>query len=633
MSAFSEREADEKRLQLGVQSRTIDHVAILAVHGLDGIVLDHEFGVDRKHVELLCHLGDEVVEERAVDRSLQRQLLMGEVELEAVPQVAEDVAVARCGHGRGHRGRSVSLHAGLVGVERPGLAGARESDGIGLRLLHVGIESGDRLVLGHAAQAHPGHADAGVDFVVVEGGVDYDGQHHDGHYGPDSYEKAQWDAPAPVPPIDSLLTQKGSNSRTRWTIQNSRCGGPEKGFRRRVVIAWTGLRSWNASKNSPLGGLLTAGQARRIGLTAEFARNPGGVLSGQSIGDVSHLSRAAVHKQVERLRALGFAIEPVGGAGYRLARSFDDLVAAEAVIPFLLGLMEAAGPPGRSEAPPSNPARAPAWTVGLPYRYLPTCPSTNQALRAVAARPPGPAALPAGALLVTDDQTGGRGRLGRDWVSQPGKDLTFSVLLRPALAPARAHLLSLAAALAVAETLETIPGLEGQVGVKWPNDVLLGGRKVCGILVEGAMDSDRLQWAVAGIGLNVNSDPAAFTRGARPETLQQWAGRPEPVSLGHFLGTDLARAPLLAQLLTRLTERWRDVEGGDLLPGLRQRDVLRGLSVEVLSGPPANTPVVTGEAAGIGEEGQLLVLTADGRQVQVFAGDVTVRSFGKGSAR
>ena len=71
------------------------------------------------------------------------------------------------------------------------------------------------------------------------------------------------------------------------------------------------------------------------------------------------------------------------------------------------------------------------------------------------------------------------------------------------------------------------------------------------------------------------------------------------------------------------------MEGGDLLPGLRQRDLLRGLSVEVLSGPPANTPVVTGEAAGIGEEGQLLVLTADGRQAQVFAGDVTVRSFGK----
>ena len=175
------RETHEKRLQLGVQSGPIDDIALLAIHGLDGVVLDHEFGVDGGHVELLRHLCDEVVEERAVDRSLQRQVLMREVELEAVPQVAEDVAVARRGHGRGHGGRGVGLHADLVRVERPGLARARERDGIGLRLLHVGIESGDRLVLGHAAQAHPGHADAGVNFVVVEGRVDYDGQHHYGH--------------------------------------------------------------------------------------------------------------------------------------------------------------------------------------------------------------------------------------------------------------------------------------------------------------------------------------------------------------------------------------------------------------------------------------------------------------------
>jgi BirA family transcriptional regulator, biotin operon repressor / biotin---[acetyl-CoA-carboxylase] ligase len=368
-------------------------------------------------------------------------------------------------------------------------------------------------------------------------------------------------------------------------------------------------------------GLLTMGQARRIGLAAELAKDPGGVLSGQTVGDFAHLSRAAIHKQVEQLRSLGFAIEPVGGAGYRLAQPFDDLVAAEAVIPLLLELLEPCGLL-KNGGP---------WIAGLPYRYVASCPSTNQALRTAAAAPRpaahrGPATLPAGAVVVTDEQTGGRGRLGRGWVSQPGRDLTFSVLLRPALAPARAHLLSLAAALAVAETLETIPGLEGQVGIKWPNDVLLGDRKVCGILVEGSMDSDRLHWAVAGIGLNVNSDPGAFTRGVGAEALQEWAGRPEPASLSHALATNVPRAPLLAQLLARLTERWRDVEGGDL-PGLRQRDLLRGRVVEVLSGPPANAPVASGEAAGIGEEGQLFVRTEDGRTAQLFAGDVTVRSF------
>jgi len=368
-------------------------------------------------------------------------------------------------------------------------------------------------------------------------------------------------------------------------------------------------------------GLVTTGQAHRIALAAELAWREGEALSGQAVGDSLGLSRAAVHKQVEQLRSLGFVIDPVSGAGYRLARPFDDLVAAEAVVPFLLDLME-----------PGSP-----WVAGLPYRYLARCASTNQVLRGAAglSSPPGAnagraaaASPPAGAVVVTDEQTGGRGRLGRGWVSQPGKDLTFSVLLRPALAPARAHLLSLAAALAVAETLETIPGLEDRVAIKWPNDVLLGDRKVCGILVEGSMDSDRLHWAVAGIGLNVNSDPVAFTGGLGPDALREWQARPEPASLCQALGRELPRAPLLAQLLARLTTRWNAVDGDDLLTGLRQRDFLRGRAVEVLSGPPSNEPVVTGEAAGIGEEGQLLVLTPDGRQVQVFAGDVTVRSFG-----
>jgi len=260
-----------------------------------------------------------------------------------------------------------------------------------------------------------------------------------------------------------------------------------------------------------------------------------------------------------------------------------------------------------------------SWVAGLPYRYLAACPSTNQALKQAAS------SSPAGALVVTDEQTGGRGRLGRTWVSQAAKDLTFSVLLRPSIAPARAHLLSLAAALAVAEVLETIPGLEGRVGIKWPNDVLLGGKKVCGILLEGSMDVDRLHWAVAGIGLNVNSDPAGLVSDLGVEARAEWLARPRPTSLRAETGCDTPRAPLLAALLVRLTEVWTDPETGDILAGLSGRDTLAGRPVEVLSGPPENRPLAVGRASGIGPEGQLLVRTASGETVAVFAGDVTVR--------
>lgn len=316
------------------------------------------------------------------------------------------------------------------------------------------------------------------------------------------------------------------------------------------------------------------------------------------------LSRAAVHKHVEHLRSLGFAIVTVAGAGYRLERPFDDLVAAEAVAPYLLDL-----------APPELP-----WTAGLPYRYANECGSTNAELKALATT------APAGTALVTDEQTGGKGRLGRTWMSRRGEDLTFSVLLRPELGPTQAHLLSLAAALAVAEALEDLEGLEGRVGIKWPNDVLVSGRKVCGILLEGSMDVDRLQWVVAGIGLNVNSDPGALLRGLEPAQQREWLDKPAPTSLREETGHKVSRAPLLARLLVGLTRRWTEVGSPALLAGLRQRDVLAGRRVEVLSGPPLDEPVVSGEAVGIGPVGQLLVRVASGETVPVFAGDVTVRS-------
>ncbi len=363
-------------------------------------------------------------------------------------------------------------------------------------------------------------------------------------------------------------------------------------------------------------GLLGLGCAHRVSLAARLVTtlpgDEGGAteaLSGQALGKELGLSRAAVHKHIEQLRALGVAIEPVAGAGYRLARPFADLVAAETALPYVLRSMDAGA----------------AWSAGLPYHYFSACDSTNRVLKRKAA------SSPAGTVVVTDEQTGGRGRLGRTWVSGPGKDLTFSVLLRPAVEPARAHLLSLAGALAVAEVLESMAGLEGFVGIKWPNDVLLGNRKVCGVLLEGSMDPDRIEWAVAGIGLNVNSDPDALVACLPEEQASrasEWRGKPRPTSLRAALGCDLARAPLLARILTRLTERWSGVDDDAVLAGLRERDVLAGRRVTVLSGPPRDEPVLSGEALGIGAEGQLLIEDSSGETVAVFAGDVTVREAG-----
>jgi BirA family biotin operon repressor/biotin-[acetyl-CoA-carboxylase] ligase len=364
------------------------------------------------------------------------------------------------------------------------------------------------------------------------------------------------------------------------------------------------------------------GLAQRVRLSVRLQQAVGPALSGQALGRLLGLSRAAVHNHIDQLRVQGFSIESVPGAGYRLTRPADDLLVGEAVIPYLLQSFD-------SDAP---------WSAGLPYLYQPACESTNLVLRQAASGRPAQEyqgresgeGLPAGAVAVTDHQVSGRGRLGRTWSDEVGKGLMFSVLLRPSLAPGQAHLVSLAAALAVAQTLELLSDLTGRVKVKWPNDVFIDGGKVCGILVEGSMDADRLHWAVAGIGLNVNGDSAALAEAIAARGDEGAETRPRPVSLRECLGAAVPRAPLLATLLARLTDVWVALEQGSpgiarLLDGLRERDALAGSMVEVYGGMGRQHVVTAGEAAGIGPEGQLLVRTSAGETVAVVAGDVSLR--------
>jgi BirA family biotin operon repressor/biotin-[acetyl-CoA-carboxylase] ligase len=209
------------------------------------------------------------------------------------------------------------------------------------------------------------------------------------------------------------------------------------------------------------------------------------------------------------------------------------------------------------------------------------------------------AALPEGAVAVTEHQSAGRGRGGRPWQDAPGASLLLSVLLRPAEAPVPAQL-SLVCALAVAEAVEASGGLDA--GVKWPNDVLVMGRKVAGILLES-----RDGTVVCGIGINVSQAEDELPRDARtpPASLRTLTGRPHD------------RATLLVTLLERLEERfdaWLADGLAPLLPELERRDVLRGSLVTVGD--------VGGTAAGIAADGRLALLQADGSTLLVSSGEV-----------
>ncbi len=353
-------------------------------------------------------------------------------------------------------------------------------------------------------------------------------------------------------------------------------------------------------------GLLQAEEADRMtvvsGLLPTLAAGPAGARKCQEALGAAGLSPAAVRTSIERLRSLGFAIEACGHGGFRLTAPFSHLLVPEAVLPLLLEQMG-----------PSSP-----WVAGLPYCYLAGCASTNQVLKEEAAF------SPAGKVVVADEQTEGRGRLGRCWSSRPGEDLTFSVLLHPTLPPAQAPLLSLGAAVAVAETLEAMPGLQGRVRVKWPNDVLVGDKKVCGILLESRLEGERLRWAVVGIGVNVNSDPSLLLSEMAMTHKEEWGAKPRPSSLRAESGHEVARGALLADLLAGLTKWFGEADPTTLLNAFRAHDALIGRRVEVVPGPSGEGRKLIGEASGIGPAGELLLREETGGEVRVIAGEVTV---------
>ena len=195
------------------------------------------------------------------------------------------------------------------------------------------------------------------------------------------------------------------------------------------------------------------------------------------------------------------------------------------------------------------------------------------------------------------------------------------MLLRPELASGDAAAMVLAAGVAVSEVLSLLPGMEGRVKIKWPNDLLVDGRKVAGILAEASMDIDVVHWLVIGIGLNVNGDAARLVP---RDTLAP--GQPPPVSLAELTRTPVHRVLLLAQLTRELSRRWCQVTGGQrsaVLEAFAERDAL-GRHVVVRSGLHRERLLAEGIAQGLGPGGELLLGQADGTVRSVASGEATL---------
>ena len=248
--------------------------------------------------------------------------------------------------------------------------------------------------------------------------------------------------------------------------------------------------------------------------------------------------------------------------------------------------------------------------VGRPIHYWATIGSTMDEARRLAE-----ADAPEGAVVVADEQTAGRGRLERSWWAPPGSSLLLSVLFRPPFTPLQAQRLTMICSLAVCDAIAEVPGMQTTglqaAGVKWPNDVLINGRKVCGILTELDVTGDGIRYAIVGIGINVNVD----FRGAPPlmspaTSLLMEAGRP------------VSRRDVLVALLTGIERRYLALlEGQSFHQEWAERMTTLGHPVQVSSALER----WEGLAVGVDEDGALLVRTTKGSVRRVLAGDVTLR--------
>lgn len=249
-----------------------------------------------------------------------------------------------------------------------------------------------------------------------------------------------------------------------------------------------------------------------------------------------------------------------------------------------------------------------AITDGLATRFIgqevscyPSLPSTNDVAKHQAQE-----GAKEGTVIIAEEQTAGRGRIKRNWLSPRGS-IALSIILYPPLAYLPS--LIMVASLAVARAIEQVTGLKSQI--KWPNDVLVNNKKVCGILIESGVKGSKVDYAIIGIGLNVNLKPSDF-----PEIA------PFATSLSHELGRDVSRREVVWSLLAEAERLYLSLPAGDsVFKEWRDNLVTLGKKVQVSSGEAA----YKGTAESVASDGSLLLRQPDGNLLKIVAGDVTLR--------
>ena len=311
-------------------------------------------------------------------------------------------------------------------------------------------------------------------------------------------------------------------------------------------------------------------------------RSADGYISGQELCNRFGVSRTAVWKAINQLKEAGYEIEAQQNKGYRLMAAPDLMTEAE-----IKSLMHT------------------DW-VAKEVLYFDTIDSTNTKAQELAEK-----GYPSGTLVVADKQESGKGRSGRSWVSPSGTGIFMTLMIKPDINPNNASMLTLVAALAVAKAITSVTGEEAMI--KWPNDIVVNGKKVCGILTEMNAQFDYINHIVVGIGINVHNE-------SFPEEISQMASS-LMIEAG---GKRFHRAQIIAETMSYF-EQYYDtfLKTQDLSALVREYDELlvnMNKAVRVLD---PKEPF-DGKAMGITPKGELIVDTWESRKL-VSSGEVSVR--------
>ena len=317
-------------------------------------------------------------------------------------------------------------------------------------------------------------------------------------------------------------------------------------------------------------------------LSALRGAGEGGV-SGADLSQQLRVTRAAVWAHIEELRSLGYGIEASPHRGYRLV-SIPDLLHADNLASLVNGHR----------------------VIGRDIQVFEKTSSTNDVVDRLARD-----GVAEGVVVFAESQGKGRGRLGRPWLSPARKGLWFSVLLRPDLRPQAATQLTVAAAVSLARAIRAQTGLLPEI--KWPNDILVRGRKVAGILTELNAELDQIKYLILGVGVDVNLGVNDF-----PLELRKTA-----TSLKIELGQNLRRAELAAAILSELDADYARIARHQfpaIVEEWRQLCSTVGRNLTIRLGDRA----ISGCAESLDEDGALLLRTEHGHLERITGGDLTL---------